>query len=38
MTVVVGEPVQVISSWLENLRGGLTGWTDDEVLHVLRQR
>jgi uncharacterized protein DUF222 len=37
VTVAVGEPVQVISSCLENLRGGLSGLNDDEVVHVLRQ-
>lgn len=37
MTVAVDEPVQVISSCLEDLRGGLNGLTDDEVVHALRQ-
>jgi hypothetical protein len=37
VTVAVGEPVQVIASCLENLRGGLNGLNDDEVVHVLRQ-
>ncbi|MGH3898346.1 MAG: DUF222 domain-containing protein [Pseudonocardiaceae bacterium] len=37
MTVAVGDPAQVISSCLEDLRGGLSGLPDDEVVRALRQ-
>jgi hypothetical protein len=37
VTVAVSEPAQVISSCLENLRGGLSGLHDDEIVHALRQ-
>ncbi len=37
MAVVVSDPVQVISNCLENVRGGLSGLHDDEIVHALRQ-
>jgi hypothetical protein len=37
VTVAVSDPVQVISSCLENVRGGLSGLHDDEIVHTLRQ-
>ncbi|MGH3694420.1 MAG: DUF222 domain-containing protein [Pseudonocardiaceae bacterium] len=37
MTVAVCEPVQVISSCLEDLRGGVSGLDDKDVLRALRQ-
>ncbi|MGH3871368.1 MAG: DUF222 domain-containing protein [Pseudonocardiaceae bacterium] len=37
VTAAISDPVQVISSCLENVRGGLRGLHDDEIVHALRQ-
>ncbi len=37
MTVAVGEPVQVMSGCLEDLRGGLGGLDDQGIVRTLRQ-
>lgn len=36
MTVAVSDPVQVIAGCLENVRGGLSGLHDDDIVHALR--
>ena len=37
MTVAVSEPVQVVSSCLDDLRGGLSGLDDRGIVDTLRQ-